>query len=503
MKKVPLEIEAEIIRLHFGERMQIGEIAGLIEVHHSVVRRVLQSINVPAPSLALRACKVDGYRDWIRDMLAKYPKIKASRLFSMVQERGYEGGVSRLREFVRSARPRPQPEAFLRLTKLPGEEAQVDWGHFKSVTVGRATRPIVMFAVTLAHSRAIYLRFYHDARMANFQAGHVRAFRFLGGVPRILLYDNLKSAVLDRVGNLITFNPALLEVASHYRFEPRAAKQARGSDKGRVERTIRYVRDSFYAAREFTTLEALNADALKWCLNVSAKRRWVDDRDRLVQEVWDEERTKLIPLPCDDFAAHHLLEVSVGKTPYFRYDRNDYSVPSQYVRQRLTVIADDQYVRAMGVDGVIAEHRRSFSKGETIENPQHIADLVTWKRKSGETGLSAKLFHAAPSTKIWLEIASKYGYNIGFQSRRLHELLLVYGADDLESSLKQYEGRESLSLVALQKTLDEYRRARGLSPDVTAVSLPSKRLENVVVQPHDLKTYGELEKRDEEEQDDE
>jgi transposase len=80
----------------------------------------------------LRACKVDKYREWLTDMLEKYPKIKASRLFSMVQERGYEGGVSRLREFVSDARPWPKPEAFLRLIKLPGEEAQVDWAHFKA-----------------------------------------------------------------------------------------------------------------------------------------------------------------------------------------------------------------------------------------------------------------------------------------------------------------------------------------------------------------------------------
>ena len=255
MRKVPPELEAEIVRLHFAENMRIGEVARNVDVHHSVVRRVISISKIPAPSVAYRASKLDAYRDWIVDTLEKYPQIRATRLYSMAVARGFPGKITIFRACVASLRPRPRPEAFLRLSKLPAEEVQVDWAHFGSMVVGRAVRPLVMFTMTLSYSRAVYLRFFCDAKMANFQAGHIAGFRFFGGVPKSALYDNLKSAVLERCGNIKRFNPDLLALASHYRFEPKAAQPRRGNEKGRVERTIRYVRDSFFAARDLVSLE--------------------------------------------------------------------------------------------------------------------------------------------------------------------------------------------------------------------------------------------------------
>jgi transposase len=498
MKKVPPEVEAQIVRLHFGEQMKIGEVASLLDVHHSVVRRVLRPMQVPAPSFALRPCKIDEYRPWLIEMLEVHPKIRASRLFTMVRERGYTGGISQLRACVRLLRPKPKFEAFLRLHKLIGEEAQVDWGHFGKVIVGRAVRPLVMFAMTLSYSRAVYLQFYHDAQMPNFQAGHVAAFLFFEGVPRVLLYDNLKSAVLERVGDLKRFNPDLLELANHYRFEPRAAKPARGNEKGRVERTIRYVRDSFFAAREFTTLEQLNAEARKWCQMIAAQRKWPQDRERTVQEVWDEEKAKLRKLPDDDFQAAHRILTTVGKTPYVRFDKNDYSVPHSHVRQNVVIVATDRSVRIMDNDALLAEHQRSYSRGEVIENAEHVADLVTWKRKAGESSAMARLIHAAPSAKKWLETAALRGNNLGHQTRKLQEFLLAYGAQELESGLASFNDRETVHLPSLQNLLDDQRKKKNLSPYLSPVILPSRRLENVIVHPHDLNSYASLNATEEE-----
>ncbi|HEY3494901.1 MAG TPA: IS21 family transposase, partial [Polyangiaceae bacterium] len=127
---------------------------------------------------------------------------------------------------------------------LPGEQGQVDWGHFGKVQIGAATRTLWAFVMVLSWSRHIFLRFYLSAAMPSFLRGHVDAFRFFGGVPRVLLYDNLKSAVLERVGQAIRFHPTLLELSAHYLYEPRPVAPARGNEKGRVERAIRYVRDT-------------------------------------------------------------------------------------------------------------------------------------------------------------------------------------------------------------------------------------------------------------------
>src|SRR6202051_3148889 len=145
------------------------------------------------------------------------------------------------------------------------------------------------FLMVLSHSRQIFLRFFPDARMENFLRGHVAAFAAWGGVPRVLLYDNLKSAVLERRGDAIRFHPTLLAFAGCYRYEPRPVAIARGNEKGRVERAIRYVRDAFFAARRFTDLDDLNTQATAWCLGQAADRLCPSARELRVGEAFAQE----------------------------------------------------------------------------------------------------------------------------------------------------------------------------------------------------------------------
>src|SRR5690606_16182826 len=240
--------EAEIMRLYHAEKWKVGTIARQLGIHHTAVRRVLDREG-GAPPRERRPSIVDPYVQLIRETLEKYPKLTGSRLFEMARERGYQGSADHLRRAVAQHRARAAAEAYLRLRTLPGEQAQVERGHFGKLHVGRALRGRMAFVIVLSWSRRIFLRFYLDGRMPSFLRGHVSAFEFFGGVPRVLLYDNLKSAVLERRGDAVRFNPALLELAAHYRYEPRPVAVARGNEKGRVERAIRYVRTSFFAGR--------------------------------------------------------------------------------------------------------------------------------------------------------------------------------------------------------------------------------------------------------------
>src|SRR4051794_41195473 len=146
------------------------------------------------------------------------------------------------------------------------------------------------FVMVLSYSRQIFLRFFLDARMENFLRGHVGAFTAWNGVPRVLLYDNLKSAVLERRGDAIRFNPTLLSFAGHYRFEPRPVAVARGNEKGRVERAIGYIRGAFFAARRFTDLDDLNAQADDWSRGLAADRRCPAEPECTVREVFAGRR---------------------------------------------------------------------------------------------------------------------------------------------------------------------------------------------------------------------
>ena len=151
---IPRALEAEILRLHHAEKWPIGTIATQLRVHHATVRRVLAQAGVPVPVRASRASLIEPYRAFMVETLAKYPTLRATRLYAMVRERGYPGAVDHFRALVAPLRPRPPAEAYLRLRTLPGEQAQVDWAHFGKLTIGRAARPLMAFVMVLS-TRAI------------------------------------------------------------------------------------------------------------------------------------------------------------------------------------------------------------------------------------------------------------------------------------------------------------------------------------------------------------
>lgn len=308
------ETEAEIVRLFHGEKWPIGTIATELGIHYTTVQRVLRHVGgVEAKVVAPRASITDPYMGFIREQLEKHPRLRASRLFTMIRERGYEGGPDHFRRVIGRLRPRKPAEAFQRLRTLPGEQGQVDWAHFGKLTIGKAVRPLWALVMVLSYSRRIFLRFFAGASMPFFVRGHVEAFAELGGVPRVLLYDNLKSAVIERRGDAIRFHPTLLDLSKHHRFEPRPVAPARGNEKGRVERAIRYVREGFFEARGFTDLAHLNEQASEWTAGFAMDRTWVEDRARTVRQAFDEEREKLLPVADDGFPAFERCEVEVGK----------------------------------------------------------------------------------------------------------------------------------------------------------------------------------------------
>ena len=309
------DLVARILRLHAAEKWRVGTIARQLHVHHDVVRRVLAGNSAGHP-WPLRPSRIDPYRPFLLETLTKFPTLTSARLLGMLAERGYVGSASHLRHLVAGMRPRPATEAYLRLRTLPGEQAQVDWGHFGHLQIGRARRPLMAFVMVLSYSRRIFLRFFLDAHGATFIRGHAEAFAAFGGCARVVLYDNLKSAVLERRGDAIRFNPVLLEFAGHYRYEPRPVAVARGNEKGRVERAIRYVRDNFFAARTYTDLDDLNAQARQWCEGAASDRRWPQDPGLSVREAFHAEQANLLALPEREYALAERLAVTVGKTPW-------------------------------------------------------------------------------------------------------------------------------------------------------------------------------------------
>ncbi len=493
---IPPELAGEILRLYHAEKWRVGTVAAQLGVHHSTVRRVLAQAGLPAGERSVRSSIADPFVPFIVETLEKYPKLCASRLYEMVKGRGYPGGPDHFRAIVARHRPRSPAEAYMRLRTLAGEQAQVDWGHFGKLAIGQALRPLMGFVVVLSYSRHIFLRFYLGGAMANFLRGHVAAFEFYDSVPRVVLYDNLRSAVLERRRDAIRFHPTLLELAAHYRFEPRPVAVARGNEKGRVERAIRFVRDSFFAARTWSDLDDLNAQAREWCLGLAAGRPCPEDRTRTVREVFAEERPRMLSLPEAPFPTAERVGVRVGKTPYVRFDLNDYSVPHTHVRRTLEVVATLDTVRVLDRNTVIAEHQRCWDRRQQIENPAHIEALAEYKGQAREHRGIDRLHHAAPNSQgLFVEIANRGG-NLGATTSGLLRLLDRYGARALDEAVATALARNAPHLGAVRQILDQRRHAKGKPPPV-AISLPDDpRVRDLVVKPHALTTYDQIEKEE-------
>lgn len=483
---ISTEQEARVLRLYHAEKWRIGTIARQFGLHHSTVQRVLVQSGIPEAAKGRWPSQIEPYLAFVQETLQKYPSLSSRRLFEMVKQRGYRGGPDHFRHLVALYRPRPAAEAYLRLRTLPGEQAQVDWAHFGKFQ----ERPLMAFVMVLSWSRQIFLSFCLQGRLENFLRGHQDAFTAWGGTPRVLLYDNLKSAVLERRGDAIRLHPTLLEFAGHYRFEPRPVAVARGNEKGRVERAIQYIRSSFFAARSWSSLDDLNAQATAWCHGIAAERRCPQETALSVQQAFAEERNALLALPPTEYPTDERLPVQIGKTPYARFDTNDYSVPHTRVRCTLVVVASPQTVRILDGSAVVATHPRSYGHREQIEDPAHIEALVDAKHAAARHRGLDRLCHAVPRAQQLYRQLAQRGEKLGTSTAALLRLLDLYGAAELDRAIAEALSRNSPHPHTVRLVLE---RSRPGQPPSLPVPLPQDpRIRDLAVRPHDLATYDTL-----------
>jgi hypothetical protein len=300
--------------------------------------------------------------------------------------------------------------------------------------------------------------------------------------------------VLEREGDAVRFHPTLLSLAGHYRFEPRACAPYCPNEKGRVERSIRDVRDNFFAAREFGSLDDLNAQARAWCLEIAAERRVPDARELTVEAAFQQELPTMVALPSDHFPVEERATVRVGKTPYVRFDKNDYSVPHTHVQRSLLVIATDARVRIVDPERmteVLADHARSFDRDQRIEQPDHLRTLVEHKRRAHQSRGFDRLFSLVPSSRAMMEKMAERGGNLGATTSGLLQLLERTGAELLERAVAEVVGLDQPHLRAVHHALDRLRRQAG-QPLPLSVPVTTDARAAVHVRPHALSSYDQL-----------
>jgi transposase len=442
-----------------------------------------------------RPSMLDPYKAFLAETLEQHPRLRATRLFEMARDRGYQGSVVQLRRHVATIRPAPRTEAYLRLQTLPGEQAQVDWGHFGTIRVGHAKRTLSCFVMVLSWSRAMFARFALDQTLESFMRGHVEAFSALGGVPRSILYDNLKSVVLERAGDHVRFNEGMLFFAGHYHFAPKPCAPYRGNEKGKVERTIQYLRDGFFAARRFASVQDLNAQLAGWIERTAHARKVPGDPDgRLVRDALEEERTRLLALPEHPWPCHTTRSVVSGKQPYIRFDRNDYSIPHHLVGKPLVLTATEDEVRITNGTHVFTTHPRCYDEKQIIEDPAHIEELAREKRRAHDLRGRDRLRAACPAADKFIEALAQRGEHLGGQVARLLKLLDRVGPAELDVALKDALGRGAVGAASVAHVLEQRARARKAVPAIDVVLPADPRVRDLRVTPHALDSYDALAK---------
>ena len=284
----------------------------------------------PRPSVAR---KLDRYQGIVAARLAEFPLLTAQRLFEELRASGYAGGYTQIKNYVRQVRPQAPEEPLVRFETPAGFQGQVDFGTFQ-LPWGRRHALLVV----LGYSRLLWLRFYSRQTMQTLIRGLESAFECFGGVPQELLFDQMRAVVLsdERLGGSgLVLNSEFLRFAAHWGFRPRACRPYRARTKGKVERPIRYLRQSFFYGRTFLNDEDLNAQAERWLEQIANARRHrtLGEAPRVRFE--RDERPTLRPLAAHPYPHGGL--VRSGATPLWvpgaiQVQRRPLSVYAEVVR---------------------------------------------------------------------------------------------------------------------------------------------------------------------------
>jgi transposase len=365
----------QIYDLH-AQGYSARRIAARLAVSRNTVRKYLEAPEVPkAAPRQRRGSKLDPYRPYLQARLADGVE-NAVVLLRELRGQGYSGGYTILKDFLQPWRWPRQPQATVRYETQPGEQAQVDFGHFRYTTADGATKVVWAFVLVLSWSRTMYVEFVRRADTATFIRCHLHAFQALGGIPACCLYDNTKVVVLERdaVGEPV-WNPQFLDFSLRLGFGLRLCRPYRPQTKGRVESGVKYVRRNFWPGVQFTDLDDLNRAGLRWCEEVAnvrvhgtTKER---PRDRLAQE-----RLVLQALPGRERLIPFLREGrKVGRDGFVHWEGGVYGVPWQWAGAIVQVQPGPEVVELWADEQRLAIHPRATRPGQRFAAPGQWAGL--------------------------------------------------------------------------------------------------------------------------------
>jgi len=383
-----VELYVRVRRAVMVEGRSSREVSRLFGIHRSTVKKMCQYSSPPGyqrsrEPVSLKLKPFMGVIDAILEAdqsVHKKQRHTAVRIWERLKaEHGFTGGYTIVREYVHRTSLRHK-EMFVPLAHEPGH-AQVDFGEADGYIGGKKIR-YHYFCLDLPHSDTAFVKAYPQETTEAFLDGHVSAFAFLGGVPKSILYDNTKIAVAKILGGTKRKRTqAFSELQSHYLFQDKFGRPAKGNDKGKVEGLVGYSRRHFMVPLIIASdFDELNAKLKDGCLK--RQKAILRGQSESIAERLKRDQAAFLSLPQVPYEACHKVATRVSSLSLVRYRTNDYSVPTRYGHREVLVKADVDYVTICLGAEVVARHKRSYGKEGFIYDPLHYLELLERKPRA-------------------------------------------------------------------------------------------------------------------------
>jgi len=357
-----------ILAMRKIQQLSIRQIAKRTGKHRATIRKYLEGKAFPAYRARQNKEMVLGaYRQTIDDYLGE-DAYQATWIYDRLKKMGYAGSYETVKVYVRTVKEQKERLAYIRFETAPGLQAQFDWGDFQIEEADGRVTTIHAFILLLGYSRALYVEFVERCTLQVFMDCHARAFRYFGGIPAEILYDNMKNVVLRKSEGKPVFNLEFLHFAHHYGFQPLLCPPYSPWVKGKAERPINYLRERFWRGYSFSTLRKANEDVMAW-LNETANKRIHGTHGQAVNVRWEEEIPHLVALPPTDYDTSLKVYRKVYRDCRLSYDGNRYQVPHHVVGKKVMLKVKDRRIRIYHDQDLLITYEQPGVKGKSFGYP--------------------------------------------------------------------------------------------------------------------------------------
>jgi transposase len=488
---VKVALWAEIRRLAEIDKLCGRVLARRLHCSRRTVAKALELQQPPTASAAPRASLLDPYVEQIQNLLAKYPELSAVRIREEIARgpQGYQGSTTLVRRYLRKVRP-ARGRVYQEVHYEPAQAMQVDWGECGRVPVGSTTRKVSVFVAVLCYSRLVYIEFTLSQRKAEFYRGLVNALTFFGGSPRHLIFDNLKAAVLNGSGRSACLHPEFLALCGYFCLQPLACARRDPESKGIVEGKVRYVKHNALAGRaeELTRFEDYLALAPYWRDQVANLRLHETTRERPLDR-FQKERPLLRPLPAIPFDTDEVVPAVVSPHARVTFDGNRYSTPPQCVRRPITVRANRDEVRLLHEGLVVAQHIRSYERGQLLVLPEHRLAALSLRQRPQQRALERDFDAWGPEARAFHLGLDSRPVKTGVHVRRLLGLAKLYGRTEVLAAMARAVELATYDAAAVENLLLAQRRRRQLPTPTLPTPKRRELIDDIELEPADPALY--------------